>query len=214
MRIDWLYLALALLLLLPPIPFSAAFQKTLQSFRRNSLANALAAARVWQNWIDFGRAALGVFFLTQLAVRADPVHPDPQFEYKSLALEAGILGIVLLAQTVRWFRTVQFLAPLFYVCGLTLIFSSLPLHRGLDIGFRDVTWQGAFAVVVAWFFAIGGKNLTYLLPAMAAALAAAGYVLGLGLPLMINCALILVPPILALLFKKKLIFVARIPSAS
>ena len=91
--------------------------------------------------------------------------------------------------------------------------SGWPPLRGFQITWEDISWQGAFAVVVGWLFAIGGKNLSYQLPAMAVALAAAGYVLGLGPILMLNCALILLPLILGLLFRKKLIFAASVPVA-
>ena len=211
MGIQWPYLIVAIALLLPPIPFSAGFRKSLLSFRRNSLANAVAAARVWQNWVDFTRAAFGVFLLTQLAFKPDPNQQDEGL--KVLAIQAGILGIVLLAQTVRLLRNVQLLAPVFYLCGLTLMLSGWPQFRGFQIALADITWQGAFAVVVGWLFAIGGKKLSYQLPAMAVALAAAGYVLGLGPVLMLNCALILVPPMLSLLFRRKLIFAASVPVA-
>jgi hypothetical protein len=195
-HINPIFLLVSVALLLPPIPFSAGFGKSLLSLRRNSLANAVAALKVWQNWIDFARAAIGVYLLTQVALTADPKQPDSEF--KVLALQAAILGAVLLAQTVRWIRKVQLLAPVFYLCGLTLILGGWP------------PLQGAFAVAVGWLFAIGGKNLTYQLPAMAVALAAAGYVLGRDLLLMLNCALILFPPILGLLFRRKLIFAASV----
>jgi hypothetical protein len=114
----------------------------------------------------------------------------------ALGLEASFLAIVLLVQTVRRLRTFQILAPVFYLCGLTLALGG---------------WlQGGFAVVVGWLFAIAGKNLAFQLPAMAVALATAGYVLGLALPVIIvNCVLIFVPFVLATLFKKRLLFVAN-----
>jgi hypothetical protein len=89
-------------------------------------------------------------------------------------------------------RKVQILAPIFYLSGLTLVLG----------GFH----QGVFAVVVGWMFAIGGKNLAYQLPAMAVALVAAGSVLGLGLPLLLNSALILLPLLVAAFSRKRLVF--------
>jgi hypothetical protein len=96
-------------------------------------------------------------------------------------------------------RTVQILAPIFYLCGMTLMFGDI--------------LQGAFAVVVGWLFAIGGKNLAYQLPAMAVALAAAGYVLGLALPLLVlNCLFIFVPLVLSIAFRKRLLFATAAPA--
>jgi hypothetical protein len=198
-KIEWLYLLAALALLLPPAPFSSGVQKSLFSLRRNQFADALAAARVWQNWLDLVRAAAGVYLLTQHAIVTDGLTPGA--EMQALAIKAGILILVLVAQTVRIFRTVQLLAPLFYLSGMTLVLGGNVLHP-------DYYYQGIFAVVVGWLFAIGGKQLAYQLPSMAVALAVAGYVLGLGVPLLLNCALILIPPILGTLFRRKLLFAA------
>ena len=71
---------------------------------------------------------------------------------------------------------------------------------------------GLFAVGVGWLFAVGGQNLAYQLPAMAVAAAVAGYVLGPPGPLLLNCALILVPLLLSILFKKRLWFAASAPA--
>jgi hypothetical protein len=203
-KIEWFYLIGAIALLLPPAPFSAGSQKSFMSLRRSKFADAFAAARVWQNWLDFGRAAVGVYLLTQHAILAD--RSKPGSEIQSLAVQAAVLGLVLLVQTIRVFRTVQLLAPIFYLSGLTLVL-------GGDL-LRDLYLQGIFAVAVGWLFAIGGKNLAYQLPAMAVALAAAGYVLGLGLPLMLNCGLILLPLVISTLFRRRLLFVAITPAAT
>jgi hypothetical protein len=199
MKVQWVHFLIAVALLLPAAPFSATFQKTLLSMRRNAAANAAGAAFVWQNWVDFARAAIGVYLLTQHAVVADSRQPEA--ELQSLVLKSSILGVVLLVQTVRMFRTVQFLAPIFYLCGLTMV-------MGGD-GYGEFYIQGLFAVVVGWLFAIGGQNLSYQLPTMAVALAAAGYVLGYGVPLMLNCAFLLVPSFLATLFRRRLLFVTN-----
>jgi hypothetical protein len=190
MKIHWLYLLLGLALLLPPIPFPANIRRTL---RRRNAANLGAAVRLWQNWADLARAAFGVYVLMELAIVVDS-SSSPGAEFSALALKAAVLGLVLLAQTIRMFHNVQFLAPVFYLCGLTLMLG----------GWQS--WGGAFAVGVGWLFAVGGQNLSYQLPAMAVASAVAGYVLGPTLPLMLNCALILIPLILSLLFKKRLLF--------
>jgi hypothetical protein len=201
-KIEWLYLLAALLLLLPPAPFSSGVQKSLFSLRRNQFADALAAARVWQNWLDLVRAAAGVYLLTQYAIVTDG--QTPAGEMQAVLVKAGILTLVLLAQTVRRFRTVQLLAPIFYLSGLTLVLGGDPF-RG------DYYMHGVFAVVVGWLFAVGGKKLDYQLPSMAVALAAAGYVLGLRIPLLLNCALILMPLVLGALFRRKLLFAASTP---
>ena len=192
MEMHAFYLVLALVVMLPPLPFYGEVRRTLSSSRRNARVNAAATARVWQNWVDFIRAAFGAYLLKQWTTLADAQAPGS--EEKHVLITALILSIVLLVQTVRILRNVQLLAPIFYLCGLTLVFGG---------------WaQGAFAVAVGWLFAIGGKNLAYQLPAMAVALAAAGYVLGLGTPLLLNCALIFLPLVLSLLFRRRLLVAA------
>ena len=197
----WFYLIASALLLLPPMPFSAAVQRSFQSTRRNSFVNAAAVAKTWQNWVDLFRAALGAFLLTQWAVLVKSGAPNA--EYRGLAVQAAVLGVVLLPQMVRLRPTVRLLGPLFYLCGLTF---SLSGSEG---------WlQSIFAVAVGWLFAVSGKNLNYQLPAMAVALAVAGYVLGWGLALMLNCALILVPPVISIVVRKKLLFAATLPAST
>lgn len=199
MKIQWPFLLLALALLMPPIPLSASLRRSLSSSRRKGGGtNTAAALRLWQNWADFARAALGVFILTSQALVVDGSKLGG--EMKSAVLTGIVLACVLLIQTIRVMKGLQLLAPVFYLCGVTLIMGGYV--------------QGAFAIAVGWLFAIGGKNLAYQLPAMAVALAAAGYVLGLGLPLLLDCALILLPPILAILFKKRLVFAAVTPALS
>jgi hypothetical protein len=194
--IKWFYLLLAVGLLLPRLPFSPGMWK---GIRHSSHWHPGAIARVWQNWVDLIRAALGVYLLNQHAIVVTDAE-SPGADFKALALQATVLGLVLLVQMIRVPRTVQFLAPVFYLSGLTFILSGyLP---------------GAFAVGVGWLFAVGGKNLAYQLPAMAVALAAAAYILGPLLPLMVNCGLILIPLILSALFKKRLLFAASSPSGN
>ncbi|MFO1496852.1 MAG: hypothetical protein U1G07_00390 [Verrucomicrobiota bacterium] len=198
MIVQWPYLLVAMLLLLPPIPLSAAFQKSLVKSRRKSLGSVSAVARVWQNWVDLVRASLGTLVLTQSSVQADPLQPVA--EYQALGLYAAVLGVGVLVQTIRMLRTVQILAPVFYLSGITLALMD-PV-------------QGLFASAVGWLFAVGGKNLAYQMPAMTVALAVAGYVLGLGPLLALNCGLILFPQVMSLLFRRRLLFVtsAAVPA--
>lgn len=195
MRVQWLYLLLSLALMLPPMPFSMAFQKGLLKLRRRDFSSAAAAALHWQNWADLFRAALGVYLLSQRAVIVDPEREGGDF--RALAFVSTVLALVLLVQTVRVLRSVQLLAPVFFLCGITLIWGDQV--------------QGAFAVAVGWLFAIGGKNLAYQLPAMAVALAAASFVLGYTLPVFANCALIILPLVLSVLLRKRLLFAAVRP---
>ncbi len=204
---NWFSLLVALALLLPPIPFPPAFRKTL---RRQKVADVWAVARLWQNWADLARAALGVFVLMQWAFDT----PDPTKsggESLALLIKTALLGLAILPQTIRVFRSVQLLAPVFYLSGLTCFFSSTPTLftlgdlSGLGQLFKGLA-PGLFAVGVGWLFALGGRNLAYQLPAMAIAVLAAGYVLGPLPPMVLNCGLILIPPVLSVVFRKRLLF--------
>jgi hypothetical protein len=184
--------------MLPPLPFSSEMRRTLSSTRRKGRISAVGVLGVWQNWVDFVRAALGAYLLTNFVILVD--NADSGADLTALGMKAVVLGVAVLVQTVRLLRTVQILAPVFFLCGLTLILGGY--------------LQGAFAIGVGWLFAIGGKNLTYQLPAMAVALAAAGCVLGFALPLLVDCSLILVPPILSVLFRRPLVFAATTPAVA
>jgi hypothetical protein len=75
--------------------------------------------------------------------------------------------------------------------------------------------SGAFAVFVGWVFAIASKNPSYQLPAMAVGLIAGGYVFGLGLAVMLNIGLVMLPLFEAFVLRKRLVFMGlatRLPS--
>jgi hypothetical protein len=190
MKLDIAFLLVALALLLPPMPMPAALRKTLVSSRRPVVPNPLHAAYLWQNWVDLLRAALGVFILTQAAILPDPEVEGGQF--RCFVVIGSLLGCGLLLQTIRIGVQAQFLVPVFYLCGLTLVLPGIA--------------QGAFGAGVGWLFAVAGKNLAYQVPAMALALIAAGFVLGHNIFLLLNFALILLPLVISVLFTKRLQF--------
>jgi hypothetical protein len=194
MKVQVFFLVVALIFLLPPMPLKAGVCKS--SSRRSSLSKPLYAALVWQNWADLVRAALGVSILTRLAISADPAIPGG--ELRVLVCIGTLLGIGILLQTVRLGAHIQMIAPLFYMCGLTL---ALPGYA-----------QGAFAVGVGWLFAVGGKNLEYQMPAMALALFAAGIALGRTSYPLLNCALILLPLVIPPLFLKRTHYAVYMPA--
>ena len=152
-----------------------------------------------------------LIFLRSTQIQVQPNAPSGS-ELKALVLSGAVLGLVLLVQTVRKDRTVRLLAPVFYLCGVTLMMGGFESHNIFQMRIPiPLPLSGAFAVMVGWLFAIGGKNLSYQLPAMAVAVAVAGYVLGPMVPLMLNAGLILFPIVLSLLFKKRLLFAAAVP---
>ncbi|MCI0537710.1 MAG: hypothetical protein L0Z50_21050 [Verrucomicrobiales bacterium] len=173
------------------------------STRRNAALSIVSLLRPWQNWADLARASLGTLVLTELAFRPDPTKNAGA---KPVLFQAGFLAVALLFQVMRVDRRasrseqkLQLLAPIFYLCGITLVLSGI---------------SGIFAACVGWVFAISARNPAYQLPAMGAAVIAGGFVFGLGLALMSNVALILVPFFEAFVFRKRLVFVGAGPRLS
>jgi hypothetical protein len=197
LSIHWHYLLLSLVLLLPPIPLSGAQRRYVESVRRKTSSSVLAMMGQWQNWADLVRAVLGVFLLTQVAIIVDPAARG--VGVKALTLKGGILTVAILLQIVRLGRTSPLIAPIFYLCGFTLVWAGYV--------------EGGFAVFTGWLFLINGNHPVYQLPIMAATLAIAGFFLSSMAPLIVlslalNCALILLPLLLAFFFQKPLAVVA------
>jgi hypothetical protein len=195
MIINWLFLLLAVGLLLPPPMLAPWLHKYLMKPRRNVTPAIRSLVSRWQNWADLIRAGVGVYLLTELAIRPTPGVPGA--ETKCLVFEGTVLTLVLLAQIVRINPGIQLMAPVFYLSGLTLVLSGYT--------------SGGFAVFVGWLFAIGGQNPAYQLPVMGVALAVGGYLLGLTSPLILNSVLIFLPLLLGFLFRRDLLFVAKAP---
>jgi len=196
MHVQWIWLVLTLILLLPPLPLSASLRKFLKS-RRNVTANVSSLLCIWQNWVDLLRAGAGVYLLTEYAVQTDPGVKGAGTE--ALMLEATILVVVLLFQTVRFGQGPRLVAPVFYLCGFTLVLAGYA--------------AGGFAIFTGWLFAIGGKNPAYQLPIMGVALGMAGGLLDFNLRLVVAFGLIFLPLFLAFMTRLPLAFVAREPVA-
>ena len=203
MVIRWTWLLLGLAFLAPPPVLSPELKRVIVSVRRNATLKVASLARPWQNWVDLARSSLGALVITELAFLPDlSKNPGP----KALLLQVAVLALALLFQTMRVDtrasrseHKLQLVAPIFYLCGITLVLSGLP---------------GAFAVFVGWVFAISSKNPAYQLPAMGVALIAGGYVFGFGLALVCNVALILIPFFEAFILRKRLVFVGTEPRFS
>jgi hypothetical protein len=190
LKIHWLFFLVAIGLLAPPLLIPAPLRKYLAKPRRNEPASVFSLLGLWQNWVDLARAAAGVYVLTELGIEV-PSGVEG-VATKALILEGCVLIATTVVQTIRSTSTIQFLAPIFYLSGVTLI---LPGYV-----------PGGFAVFVGWLFALGGGKAIYQLPVMGIALGAVGSLLGLSLPLILNCGLIYLPLILAFMFRKELFF--------
>lgn len=203
MIIRWPWLLLAMALLAPPPLLSSELRRVLISARRNAALRVPSLVRPWQNWVDLARASLGTLVLTHLAILLDPTKSTRS---KPLLLQLVFLAMALLFQVMRVDtrasrseQKLQLLAPIFYLCGITLVLSGL---------------SGVFAVFVGWVFAISSGNPAYQLPAMGVALIAGGYVFGLSPTLMGNLVLIFIPFFEAFVLRKRLVFVGTEPRLS
>lgn len=193
--VQWSFLILAAVLTFPPLPLSTSLRKNVMSARRNASATVPLMMRCWQNWADLLRAGAGAYVLSTLAIQVNAEIKGASV--KALLLEGAVLGIGVILQMFRTGRGIQFVGPIFYMCGLTLALSGY--------------LQGSFAVFVGFLFAIGGKRPAYLLPVMGIALVVVGYVVDstITLPLLLACGLIGLPVLIAFLFQKPLAFVAK-----
>lgn len=194
MTIHWLYLFIVLVLLWPPLPVRGAVWRFLKSRRNPSVHTAILFKR-WQNWVDLVRGAVGAYILSEFALDIDPEIKGAGT--KALMLQGCLLGLALVFQIVRYKTEFVLAAPVFFLSGITLVYGGLA--------------AGGFSVFVGWIFAIGGNRPIYQLPAMGVALGGSGYLLGLSLPLIMNCGLVFLPLFIAFMAHKPLAFVTDEP---
>ena len=190
MTLNWEFILPAVLLLWLPLPGVVADGQR----RKDAPPNLVGLLRAWQNWVDLLRALAGVYLLTTLAFgSASEGKADPG---TLLGIRAGILGIGLLVQVVRFNEGLALYAPVFYATGLALMTPGYLL--------------GAFAAFFGWALACGLKDYRLLLPAMALALAVSSYFWeGVNRSLLVTCGLIALPFLLSLLAQRPLLFAQR-----
>lgn len=164
-----------------------AHQRTAASF------DILRASLAWQNWADLARSFAGCFLLYGYALEA----PEGE-EWTLFGWRAGILLVALLLQTVRRHHgRTYFLAPIFFVWGMTLFLSG-PL----------LAFYGIAAGILVALLA----DLEWKLPVMAVVVGGVGYLLaGVKLPLILNAVLIVFPLLIAFCGRGHLVFLTRLP---
>jgi len=195
MLASWLLLILGIGLLVFPAPHPASL------FRREIPGpgmeghNLIEMMKCWQNWVDLIRAGAGAWILTHF-----PLAIGSWFQggVNRVALMAQMIILTsgVIVQCIRFRREFRVVAPCFYLQGVTLAFSWPEL--------------GLFAVLAAWTLTFARKNVDWLLPGLAVALALGGYLLqGVTMPVLFNTALVCVPWLLSILFFKPLLFLKR-----
>ena len=185
MTLHWFSLVAAMVLLWFPMLARPRVPHEIEELVRWAPAKPLAMMKVWLNWVDLARAGLGTWLLLEKTFEFDG--DDERAVWTVFVLRAGIFAAGLALQTVHFKRVLYLVAPAFYLTGITLLL-------GKD-------FAGAFAVCVGWGFALALRNGQLVLPVMAPALALSSFVLSEpGLLLVLNFALLILPPLLGVLF--------------
>src|SRR5688500_15980258 len=151
----------ALALLWVPLPYVARKDRAYTYRGRITTSTITGLWRAWQNWVDLLRSAGGAYVLTTLSITGSVDERD--LRNRALIIE-GILMVGVLMQTVRFTPGQGFLAPLFYLSGLTAVLQS-PNIAG-------------FGILMGWAFGCGLRDPRYVLPSMAVSLLVAAYFLG------------------------------------
>ncbi len=187
------YFLAAVGLLWLPMPFLARKDKAYANRVRSTSTTLPGLFQAWQNWADLIRSAVGTYALLELSIGLDGSGKDAAL---AGLIKAGILVLGVVIQTVRFTPGQTFLAPLFYLTGITLVFP----------GYRE----GAFAVLFGWIFVCGTRDPRFLLPTMGVALPISNYFLsGLSRAVLVNTAMIFLPILSGLLCQRRLVFVSR-----
>lgn len=188
-----IFIAAVLVLVFPITLFLSAFTKDRLAEPHNQRFRLEKGLLVWQNWLDLLRSFAGFYLLAQLAGEMELQIQDEAIPH----LEAIVLTTVALpgivTQTVHHRQRFYCLAPVFYLWGLTLVFSH---------------WIPAlFALVFGSMTARLFDHVEMKFPVTAGLLALTGYLTGhFNLLLVINCALLMVPLVLSYMFLSSMAF--------
>jgi hypothetical protein len=124
MKVDPFSLALALLLLWTPVMLFVrqSMRDRLKNPIRNRSATIGRMILTPLNWVDLARAAGGVWVLRELAITVEPGVTG--LGTLVLLIQAGVLAIGVLFQTVWHDEELIILGPVFYIAGATVLLVS------------------------------------------------------------------------------------------
>jgi len=184
MKVDPLSLAIALVLLWTPVMLFVreSMRDRLKNPIRNRSATIGRMLLTPLNWIDLARAAGGVWVLRELAITVDPGVTG--VATLVLFVQAGVLAIGVLFQTIWHEEELIVLGPLFYIAGATVLLVSwqvglFSVLLGVTLAqmFSRLSWMFTLVPVLSVVFAklFGGIGITlavagglYLLPLLIA----------------------------------------------
>ena len=162
----------------------------------------------FRNYVDLFRAFAGGYGLTQFAFILDGEAAAPTV----FILEALVLLVAVLIQSVRRDDRLSFFAAIFYLLGLT-IGTCGETSPGAPFTIGHSTGLFAFALVLAINPVI--PNPRMFLTAFGLLLLPFGFFFGADLPLLgLNTFLILLPPLLSLLTKRPVVIFSRKPKVA
>jgi uncharacterized protein with PQ loop repeat len=143
--------------------------------------NLWRGARVWQNWLDLLRGAAGAYLLAFFAFEVSEDH-----DWSRLGWILGILLAALLVQTIRRYRErTFFLAPIFFLWGVTLAIAG--------------PFLALYGILASVLVGNVASNLEWKLPVMFVVIGVAGYFvphLGPGLPLLVLNMIAIISPLI------------------
>lgn len=189
--------ALVLLFFPPSLWLSRSAKRHLSQPGTAGEFGLLRGFRAWQNWADLVRGYAGTYLLLNHAFE-----PPEEMDWNLLGWKAGILLFALLIQTVRRYRKRSyFLAPIFFLWGITLVIVG-PL----------LAFYGILASVLVAGVA---ENLEWKLPVMAVVIGAAAYLLSsIGPMLYVNLVAIVFPLIVTFCGRGRMVFLMPVPKRS
>lgn len=185
MKVDPLSLALALVLLWTPVMLFVrqSMRDRLKNPIRNRSATIGRMLLTPLNWIDLARAAGGVWVLRELAITIEPGISGlgaPVF-----LVQAGVLAIGVLFQSIWHDEELIVLGPLFYIAGATGLL---------------VSWQvGLFSILLGVTLAQMFSRLSWMftiVPVLSVVFARLFG--GIGVPLAVAAGLYLLPLLIAI----------------
>lgn len=151
----------------------------------------------FRNYIDLFRALAGGYSLSQFAFAGD----TDGASMETLVIQAVILLVAVIIQSVRFDGRLSFFAPIFFFVGMSVGASGH--YAGLF----------AFALVLAINPIIPNPRL--FLTAYGLLLLPFGFVFGADLRLLgLNAGLVLVPPLASLLTKRPLVIFTKKPKSA
>lgn len=152
----------------------------------------------FRNYIDLFRALAGGYSLSQFAFTTG----SDEAEMRAFLIQAAILLVAVLIQSVRFDGRLSFFAPIFYFAGMSVGASG---H-----------YAGAFAFALVLAINPIIPNPRMFLTAYGLLLLPFGYAFGADLDLLgLNAVLVLLPPLASLLTKRPLvIFTKKAKSAA